>query len=133
MLASATAQTTNTTTQAPVAPTTGSAPTPAGTGQSGAQSVASGPGVYDKGHPRIDQTDRRQQRQQNRIANGLKNGTMTPAQAAQVEKRDARIENQEKTDIAKNGGTHLTKAQQQQINREQNRTSRQIYKDKHSK
>jgi hypothetical protein len=28
---------------------------------------------------------------------------------------------------------HLTKGEQRQLNREQNRTSRQIYKDKHDK
>ena len=34
--------------------------------------------------------------------------------------------------LLKNGGTHLTKAQQRQLNREQNRVSHKIYKDKQS-
>ena len=133
MLASAAAQTTTTTTPAapaPAASTPAPAPAPATNGPT--KSVTSGPGVYDKGHPRINQVDRRQQNQQQRISNDIKDGKMTPAQAAQVEKQDARIENQEKADIAKNGGTHLTKAQQRQINREQNRTSKKILKDQKS-
>jgi hypothetical protein len=117
MFASAAAQTT---TQAPAANTPG----PAGT-----NNVNSGPGVDDKGHPRINQVDNRQQNQQNRISNDIKDGKMTPAQAAQVEKQDARIENQEKADIAKDGGRHITKAQQRQLNREQTRVSRKINKD----
>jgi hypothetical protein len=56
---------------------------------------------------------------------------MTPGQAARVENREAHIENQEKADMAAHNG-HLTKAEQNKLNREQNRTSKQIYKDKHS-
>jgi len=125
MFASAAAQTTT-----PAAPGTIPAPsavTPSG--QLRPDNVNSGPGVDDKGHPRINQLDNRQQNQQNRISNDIKDGKMTPAQAAQVEKQDARIENQEKADIAKDGGRHITKAQQKQINREQTRVSRKINKD----
>ena len=130
MLASAAAQTTNTTTPAP-GPAASTPAQPAAPATNGpAKSVASGPGVWDKGHPRIDQVDRREQNQQNRIANGLKNGTMTAQQAAHVEKQEAKIQNQEKRDIAKNGGTHLTWQQKQQLNREQNHVSNKIHKDK---
>jgi hypothetical protein len=121
MSASAAAQTTTS-----PAPGTNPAP-PAATAPSGA--VNSGPGVNDPGHPRINQLDKRQQNQQNRISNDIKDGKMTPAQAAQVEKQDARIENQEKADIAKDGGRHITKAQQRQLNREQTRVSRKINRD----
>jgi hypothetical protein len=120
MIGSAAAQTT---TPAPAAPP----PVPVGT-----NNVNSGPGVQDQGHPRINQVDNRQQNQQNRVANDIQDGKMTPAQAAQVEKSDARIENQEKADIAKDGGRHITKAQQRQLNREQTRVSRKINKDQKS-
>jgi hypothetical protein len=89
-----------------------------------------GPGQDDPGHPRVNEVNTREQNQQNRIANGVSNGTMTPGQAARVENREQHIENQEKADMAAHNG-HLTKAEQKQLNREQNRTSKQIYKDKH--
>jgi hypothetical protein len=90
-----------------------------------------GPGEVDPGHPRVNEVNHREQNQQDRIANGVKNGTMTPGQAARVENREAHIENQEKADMAAHNG-HLTKGEQKQLNKEQNRTSKQIYKDKHS-
>jgi len=90
-----------------------------------------GPGQNDPGHPRVNEVNTREQNQQNRIANGEKNGTMTPGQAAHVEKQEQHIDNQEKRDMAAHNG-HLTKGEQKQLNREQNRTSKEIYKDKHS-
>jgi uncharacterized lipoprotein YajG len=90
-----------------------------------------GPGQVDPGHPRVNEVNAREQNQQDRIANGVKNGTMTPGQAARVEGREQHIENQQKADMAAHNG-HLTKAEQRHLNREQNRTSKQIYKDKHS-
>ena len=89
-----------------------------------------GPGVVDPNHPRINEVNAREQNQQDRIANGERNGTMTPGQAAHVEHQEQHIENQEKADIAAHDG-HLTKGEQRQLNKEQNRTSKQIYKDKH--
>jgi hypothetical protein len=90
-----------------------------------------GPGVVDPGHPRVNEVNGREQNQQNRIANGLQNGTMTPGQAAHVERQEQHIENQEKRDMAAHNG-HLTKAEQNKLNREQNHTSREIYRDKHN-
>jgi hypothetical protein len=90
-----------------------------------------GPGQYDPNHPRVNEVNNREQNQQDRIANGVKNGTMTPGQAAHVEKQEQHIENQEKADMAAHNG-HLTKREQKQLNREQNHTSKEIYKDKHS-
>ena len=91
-----------------------------------------GPGVDDPGHSRVNEVNAREQNQQDRIANGEKNGTLTPGQASRLEGREQHIENQEKADMAAHNG-HLTKNEQRQLNREQNRTSRQIYKDKHDK
>src|SRR5579863_7530146 len=70
-----------------------------------------GPGQYDPGHPRVNEVNNREQNQQNRIANGVQNGTMTPGQAARVENREQHIENQEKLDMAAHNG-HLTKNEQ---------------------
>jgi len=98
--------------------------------QTSTNTSGAGPGVVDPGHPRVNEVNQREQNQQNRIANGVKNGTLTPQQTANLEKREASVENREKKDMAKNGG-HLTKAEQNGINRQQNRISKSIYKDKH--
>jgi hypothetical protein len=89
-----------------------------------------GPGVVDPGHPRVNQVNRREARQQNRIANGINNGSLNAKQASRLEKREASVQNREQKDMAAHNG-HLTKAEQKGINRQQNRISRSIYKDKH--
>jgi hypothetical protein len=91
-----------------------------------------GPGVVDPGHPRVNQVNGREQNQQNRIANGMKNGTLNSKQATNLEKRETSVQNREKKDMAAHNG-HLTKAEQKGINRQQNRISKSIYKDKHGK
>src|SRR5579863_8795535 len=90
-----------------------------------------GPGVVDPGHPRVNQVNQREQNQQNRIANGVKNDKLTPRQTANLEKGQQRLQNNEKRDMAKDNG-HLTKQNQKQLNKEANRQSAKIYKDKHS-
>jgi hypothetical protein len=88
-----------------------------------------GAGVVDPGHPRVNQVNGREANQQNRIANGVKNGSLTPKQTANLEKREANVQNREQKDMAAHNG-HLTKAEQNGINRQQNRISKTIYKDK---
>jgi hypothetical protein len=90
-----------------------------------------GPGKVDPGHPRVNQINRREQNQQNRIANGIKNDKLTPRQTARLERGEQRLQNNEKKDMAKDNG-HLTKQDQRQLNREANHMSKRIYKDKHS-
>jgi len=89
-----------------------------------------GPGVVDPGHPRVNQVNGRETRQQNRIANGVKNGSLNAKQTSRIENREASVQNREKKDMAAHNG-HLTKAEQNGINRQQNRISKTIYKDKH--
>ncbi|MBV8475801.1 MAG: hypothetical protein JO266_06275 [Acidobacteria bacterium] len=90
-----------------------------------------GPGAVDPGHPRVNQVNRRQARQQKRIAQGIRNGSLTPGETANLERREASVQRQEQRDMAKHDG-HLTKAEQQQLNRRENRISRSIYRDKHN-
>jgi uncharacterized lipoprotein YajG len=90
-----------------------------------------GAGQVDPGHPRVNQVNRRETRQQNRIANGVKNDKLTPGQTARLEHGERRLQNNEKKDMAKDNG-HLTKKDQRQLNRESNHMSKRIYKDKHS-
>jgi len=88
-----------------------------------------GPGVVDPGHPRVNEVNARQGIQQRRIANGVKNGTLTPGQTSRLEARESSVQNREKADMAKNNG-HLTKPEQRGLNRQQNRISRSIARDK---
>ena len=90
-----------------------------------------GPGKYDPDHPRVNQINQREQNQQNRIANGVKSGQLTPRETARLETRENRLVQNQKRDMAKDGG-HLTKNNQAQLNREANRVSKGIYKDKHN-
>jgi hypothetical protein len=90
-----------------------------------------GPGVVDPGHPRVNQVNGRETRQQNRIANGVKSGSLTPQETSNLEKREANVQKREQKDMAEHNG-HLTKAEQKGINRQQNRISKSIYKDKHN-
>ena len=91
-----------------------------------------GPGQVDPGHPRVNQVNGRETNQQKRIANGVKNGKLTPGQTARLEKREQGIQKTQKRDMAAHNG-HLTKAEQKNLNRRQNNVSKSIYKDKHSK
>jgi hypothetical protein len=90
-----------------------------------------GPGVNDPGHPRVNEINKREQNQQNRIANGIKSGELTPRETRQLERKEGRLVRNEKRDMAKDGG-HLTKADQRQLNREANHVSKKVYKDKHN-
>ena len=98
--------------------------------QTASSTSGAGPGVVDPGHPRVNQVNRREAHQQKRIANGINSGKLSPQQTANLEKREASVERREQRDMAKHNG-HLTKAEQRGINRQQNRISKSIYKDKH--
>jgi hypothetical protein len=93
--------------------------------------AGAGPGVVDPGHPRVNQVNRREARQQARIANGVKNGSLSPKETSHLENREARVQAREQKDMAAHNG-HLTKAEQRGINRQQNRISRTIHQDKHN-
>ncbi|MGO9125623.1 MAG: hypothetical protein ACLP6G_12140 [Terriglobales bacterium] len=95
-----------------------------------AQTAGAGPGKDDPDHPRVNEVNRREANQQDRIAQGIKSGSLSAGQAAHLEKNQQRIQNQEKADMAAHGG-HLTKHEQKQLNHEQNVQSRKIYNDKH--
>lgn len=91
-----------------------------------------GPGVVDPGHPRVNEVDQRLQDQKQRIEQGVKNGTMTKEEARQAWRNDQRVAHQERKDMAANGG-HLTKGEQNNLNKALNKNSNKIYKDKHGR
>ena len=97
--------------------------------QTSTTTSGAGPGVVDPDHPRVNEVNRREENQQQRIGNGVKNGTLNSRQTANLEKRETSVQNREQRDMAKNNG-HLTKAEQKGINRQQNRISKSIAKDK---
>lgn len=73
----------------------------------------------------------RKENQQDRIALGVKSGQLTAGETARLETRETRVNKEIGTDRAANGGK-LTSAEKQQVNRQQNRMSGDIYKDKHN-
>ena len=73
----------------------------------------------------------RERNQQERIAQGVKSGQMTAGEAAHVEHREAAINKEVHNDRAANGGK-LTPAERRQVNRQENRTSKTIYRKKHN-
>jgi hypothetical protein len=74
---------------------------------------------------------RRKENQQDRIAQGVQSGQLTAGETANLENKEAAINGETGADRAANGGK-LTSAEKQQINRQQNQLSKQIYNDKHN-
>ena len=68
--------------------------------------------------------------QQDRIANGVRNGKLTAGQTARLEHQEAGINKEERGMRAQDNG-HLTKQDRQTIHAQQNQESRRIYRDKH--
>jgi hypothetical protein len=73
----------------------------------------------------------RKENQQDRIANGVGNGSLTPHETANLEHKEAGLNHEIRQDRRQNGG-NLTNKQKAQVNRQQNRLSRNIYRDKHN-
>src|SRR5215467_15758596 len=74
-----------------------------------------------------DQIDKREQRQQNRVANGIKNGSISSGEAARIERGEARVQRDEAR--AKADGT-VTPRERARLNRELNHTNREIHHDR---
>lgn len=70
----------------------------------------------------------RQEHQQKRIANGVKEGNLTAGETARLETREAKIQHDKR--VAKSDGK-VTGAERRRLRREENRTSRAIYRQKH--
>ena len=73
----------------------------------------------------------RKENQQDRIANGVKNGSLTPRETGHLENKEAALNRETRRDRRRNGGT-LTAGEKARINHQQNRVSRNIYRDKHN-
>jgi DNA-binding transcriptional regulator of glucitol operon len=73
--------------------------------------------------------DKRQARQERRIAQGVASGQLTPKETAQLNRREARIANDEAS--AKADGK-VTQAERQHLRHEENRASKAIHHKKHN-
>jgi hypothetical protein len=73
----------------------------------------------------------RKENQQDRIAQGVKSGSLTAGETANLERKESNLNKQIRAERQANGG-NLTNNQKAQVNREQNRLSRNIYRDKHN-
>jgi len=73
----------------------------------------------------------RKENQQDRIAQGVKSGQLTAHETARLETKESGLNRETRSDRAMNGG-RLTGAEKRQVNRQQNRLSGDIYRDKHN-
>jgi len=76
--------------------------------------------------PRID---RRQEKQEQRIDQGVQSGALTPKEAGRLEAQQARIA-QEEARMKADG--QLTKAERAKLTHDQNRASKTIYRKQHN-
>jgi hypothetical protein len=72
----------------------------------------------------------RQRAQQERIGQGIENGSLNSREAGRLEKQETHVNREVARDRAANGGT-LTPAEKARVNRQQNRESKRIYRQKH--
>lgn len=96
--------------------------------QNQGQNQSSASGSAAKSDPTIAQ---RKDNQQNRIANGVQNGSLTAGETSKLESKEAGINAETRADRAANGGK-LTGAEKTQIDKQQNQVSKNIYRDKHN-
>jgi hypothetical protein len=78
-----------------------------------------------------NEVGQRRENQQDRIANGIRNGSMSAGEAARTENRQQNINRHIAADRSTNGG-RLTAQERRNINGRQNGASRQIYRQKHN-
>jgi metal-dependent amidase/aminoacylase/carboxypeptidase family protein len=78
-----------------------------------------------------NQVGQRRENQQDRIAQGVQSGSLTAGETANLEKKEASINQEVRADRSLNGG-HLTGQEKKIVNGQQNNLSNQIYRDKHN-
>jgi hypothetical protein len=72
----------------------------------------------------------RKEAQQQRIGEGIENGSLTAGEAARLEHKEVKLNQETRQMRAENGGS-LTPAEKAKVNRQQNHLSRKIYRQKH--
>jgi len=104
-------------------------------GLAAAAAIASGVAMADDpqpvpNHPRVNEVNKRLDNQQNRIQKGVADGQINAKQAARDEKQDSNIAQRESADEAKHNG-HLTKGEQNRLNKSENHDSKRIHNQRH--
>jgi hypothetical protein len=87
-------------------------------------------GTFSQQHPRRNEVNQRVDNQRARINEGVRDGKLSPQQAAQLRANDRAIKQQEHAEVRANGG-HLTPGEQKQLNQEENANSQMIRAEKH--
>src|SRR5271157_42974 len=105
-----------------------SSSTPSSGSGSSASQASSTPSTTPAQKPTVAD---RKENQQDRIAQGIKSGQLTAGETSKLETKEAAINGETRADRAANGGK-LTAAEKQQVNKQQNQMSKQIYQDKHN-
>jgi hypothetical protein len=90
-----------------------------------AQTTTPTPGQHDYN------INQRKENQQDRIAQGVKSGQLTPGETSRLEHQEAGINKEERGMRAQDNG-HLTKTDRKTLHQQQNQESRRIYRDKHN-
>ena len=101
-----------------------------------ASTLAALPAVADNpfpvpGHPRVNQVDRRTENQGDRIQQGIRNGSLSPAELQKMRTERSNFRQEVHTMRGADMG-HLTMADQRALDQQLNRSSRQIYRFKHN-
>ena len=92
----------------------------------GAGSVFAQPVTPDPGHPRVNEVERRIDRQQARVDRGVSAGQINASQAARDDAKLGREQASLNKDMAGDNG-HITRAEQRNLNRRLNRGSATIH------
>ena len=82
-------------------------------------------------HEGTGEIGQRKENQQDRIAQGVKSGQLTPGETAKLEKQQQGI-NRETAGMREANGGKLTQADKKAVNQQQNQASRNIYNKKHN-
>jgi hypothetical protein len=78
----------------------------------------------------VGEVEKRDRAQQKRIGEGIENGSLTAREAAKVETKEAKLQREERRMRAQDGGK-LDAQDKAKVNRQQNRLSKGIYRQKH--
>ena len=73
----------------------------------------------------------RKENQQDRIAQGVASGQLTPRETTHLERQESRLNREESHMRAQDNG-HLTRQDRRIVTRQQNLESKRIYRDKHN-
>jgi hypothetical protein len=92
--------------------------------------ILTGTIIAGTGFAQETEIGKRKENQQDRIANGVKNGSLTPHETQKLEKKETKINRETRRDRAQNGGP-LTPGEKAKINHQQNKVSKDIYHEKH--